>query len=124
MKTFFAILIGAMLLAPIPAQAGHDGCYPIAMAKTNVAKWDKNAVWEQVKEGSKYDALVATYKKAGRPLPVKVDGILIAYVTGPDGKAYVMWGAVSGDNCLAGNSGFQVPKAQFEQIINAKSPKA
>lgn len=122
MKKLLFVIVGLMALTLIaaPVMAGHDAakCYPAAQAKVDVAAWSKDAVWEYVKEGVKYDALLAYIKTKPVTMPASIDGILITYITDPKSGAKRVFWAVSPDGVCVEMSTFQnMALNAFEAIV-------
>lgn len=123
MKKLIFVMASVLFLTLVPtmSNASHTqndpSCIPIETAKSNVAEWDKNAVWEYLKDGYKFDALMA-WAKARGTVPASVDGIVVAYVTNVvNGAKMVMWAISPDGRCVKGNSYQAMLRNTFDTIV-------
>lgn len=119
MKKLIFVLASMLFLAlaSTTAIASHPGCFPIEKAKASVAVWDKNAVWEYLKDGYKFDALMAWSIARGTAL-ASTDGILVVYVTNPvNGAKMVIWSISPDGKCVEGRSYQEMTRNTFDTIV-------
>ena len=117
-KTLLALASALFItLAPVGASANHEEqCFPIAQAKVEVAKWDKNAIWEYLTSGPKYDAIVAWAKVQNKSLD-KIDGILVTSATASDGSKMVFFAFSANGQCVEMSTFQKLTPAQFASIV-------
>lgn len=116
MKKLLIALVGATFLTFAPA-AAYAECYPIEQAKIAVDKWDKNAQWEYLKSGPKFDAIVKWLTTQNKSLE-KIDGLLITYATPPKfSKKVVIFGLSANGQCVEMATVHNMSEAQFDKIV-------
>ncbi len=116
MKKFLTVMASASFLALASASGippALAACsYSVDNAKADVAQWDKNATWESLTSGPKFDKLAAYAKVQLRGLVPEYVSILIV-----ETKQGVIFGLVTKDQCITGATSWRMTKTQFELIL-------